>query len=131
VNSSPPATWRAYVNSLFGPEIIRDLRLRDYGFEVVERNPASFSPFADGRCLLLGGDAAANLAEIAKFSARDAIAYPKYEAMLERVASVLEPLLDAWPDGRIKAYVDAGELLAAVPVAVLVADSPAARAQTG
>jgi phytoene dehydrogenase-like protein len=83
----------AYVNSLFRPEIIRDLRLRDYGFDVVERNPASFSPFADGRYLLLGGDAAANLAEIAKFSARDALAYPKYEAMLERVASVLEPTL--------------------------------------
>jgi phytoene dehydrogenase-like protein len=83
----------AYVNSLFRPEIIRDLRLRDYGFEVVERNPASFSPFADGRYLLLGGDAAANLAEIAKFSTRDAVAYPKYEAMLERVASVLEPTL--------------------------------------
>jgi len=83
----------AYVNSLFRPEIIRDLRLRDYGFEVVERNPASFSPFADGRYLLLGGDATANLAEIAKFSARDALAYPKYEAMLERVASVLEPTL--------------------------------------
>src|SRR5947209_16641917 len=37
----------AYVNSLFRPEIIRDLRLRDYGFELLERNPASFSPFLD------------------------------------------------------------------------------------
>ncbi len=83
----------AYVNSLFRPEIVRDLRLHDYGFESVERNPASFSPFADGRYLLLGGDAASNLAEIAKFSRRDALAYPQYEAMLERVASVLEPTL--------------------------------------
>src|ERR1700690_589553 len=47
----------AYVNSLFRPEIIRDLRLRDYGFEVVERNPSSFSPFHDGRHLFLGPDA--------------------------------------------------------------------------
>src|SRR5262249_13655332 len=39
----------AYVNSLFRKEIIRDLRLAEYGFEVLERNPASFSPFADGR----------------------------------------------------------------------------------
>ncbi|MGC1984574.1 MAG: FAD-dependent oxidoreductase, partial [Candidatus Cybelea sp.] len=34
----------AYVNSLFRPEIIRDLRLAEYGFEAIERNPASFSP---------------------------------------------------------------------------------------
>ena len=34
----------AYVNSLFRPEIIRDLRLKDYGYEALERNPSSFSP---------------------------------------------------------------------------------------
>ena len=34
-----------------------------------------------------------NLREIAKFSGRDAESYPKYEAMLERVADVLEPTL--------------------------------------
>src|ERR1700730_12617476 len=47
----------AYVNSLFRPEIIRDLRLKEYGFEVVERNPSSFSPFPDRRSLLVGPDA--------------------------------------------------------------------------
>ena len=83
----------AYVNSLFRPEIIRDLRLHDYGFEVCERNPASFSPFLDGRYLMLGGGHDENLREIAKFSTRDAQAYPQYEAMLERVAAVVEPTL--------------------------------------
>src|SRR5581483_10547434 len=62
----------AYVNSLFRPEIIRDLRLKDYGFELLERNPASFSPFLDGRYLMLGSSKAGDLQEIAKFSARDA-----------------------------------------------------------
>ena len=89
----------AYVNSLFRPEIIRDLRLRDYGFELIERNPSSFSPFLDGRYLMLGPDNAANLREIAKFSRKDADNYPQYEAMLERVASVIEPtLLQAPPN---------------------------------
>ncbi|MDQ2908531.1 MAG: NAD(P)/FAD-dependent oxidoreductase [Candidatus Eremiobacteraeota bacterium] len=83
----------AYVNSLFRPEIIRDLRLNDFGFEVLERDPASFSPFADGRYLLLGSGISADRDEIAKFSAKDAAAYPDYETMLERVASVLEPTL--------------------------------------
>ncbi|MGZ3507556.1 MAG: phytoene desaturase family protein [Vulcanimicrobiaceae bacterium] len=87
----------AYVNSLFRPEIIRDLRLHDYGFSVVERNPSSFSPFLDGRHLFLGPDRAMNLSEIGKFSRKDAENYPKYEAMLERVASVVEPTLTQTP----------------------------------
>src|ERR671935_1819555 len=41
----------AYVNSLFHTEIVRDLRLRDYGLEILPRNPASFTPFPDGRSL--------------------------------------------------------------------------------
>src|SRR5215831_14029737 len=74
----------AYVNSLFRPEIIRELRLADYGFALLERNPSSFTPFPDGRHLLLGPDADLNRREIGKFSERDAENYPKYEAMLER-----------------------------------------------
>ncbi len=87
----------AYVNSLFRPEIIRDLRLYDYGFELLERNPSSFTPFLDGRYLMLGPDHQRNLAEIGKFSRRDAEAYPAYQAMLERVASVIEPTLIQTP----------------------------------
>ena len=87
----------AYVNSLFRPEIARDLHLRDYGFELLERNPASFTPFLDGRYLMLGRDGAENAREIAKFSARDAERYPQYEAMLERVAAVVEPTIDETP----------------------------------
>src|SRR5215211_1406234 len=48
----------AYVNSLLRPEIIRDLELRRHGFELLPRNPSSFSPFPDGRSLLLGPDRA-------------------------------------------------------------------------
>src|SRR6266487_7105853 len=47
----------AYVNSLFRPSIVRDLRLADYGYEVLARNPSSFTPFPDGRSLLMGPDA--------------------------------------------------------------------------
>src|SRR5690348_7684706 len=83
----------AYVNSLFRKEITRDLRLKEHGFELLERNPSSFSPFHDGRYLLLGADAASNRREIAKFSGRDAENYPKYESMLERVADAVEPTL--------------------------------------
>src|SRR5881396_310306 len=76
----------AYVNSLFRKEIINDLKLHENGFTLLERLPSSFSPFLDGRYLLMGGDKDLTRREISKFSPRDAEAYPKYEAMLERVA---------------------------------------------
>jgi phytoene dehydrogenase-like protein len=101
----------AYVNSLFRPEIIRDLRLDGYGFEAIERNPASFSPFLDGRYLMLGRGLTQDAEEIAKFSKRDAQNYPKYEAMLERVASVVEPTLTQVPPNLLRPSL--GQLLEA------------------
>ncbi len=87
----------AYVNSLFRPQIVRDLGLRGYGFETLERLPASFSPFLDGRHLFLSGDSSADQMEIAKFSRKDAANFSDYEAMLRRVAALIEPLLDERP----------------------------------
>ena len=92
----------AYVNSLFSPEIIDELRLKDYGFAVLERNPSSFTPFLDGRYLLMGADAKLNHEQIGKFSAKDAEAYPKYERMLERVANLIEPTLKMTPPNILK-----------------------------
>lgn len=89
----------AYVFSLFLPEIIRDLRLKPYGLKILPRVPSSFTPLLDGRSLLMGPDEQLCRREIAKFSERDAEAYPKYTALLERVAQVLEPMLaKASPD---------------------------------
>jgi phytoene dehydrogenase-like protein len=87
----------AYVNSLLRPEIIRDLELKRHGFQMLPRNPSSFTPFPDGRSLLLGPDKALTHREIAKFSSRDAEALPRYEAMLQRVADFLEPTLTMTP----------------------------------
>ena len=77
----------AYVVSLFHKVIVSDLRLAEYGFEVLPRDPSSFTPYPDGRFLILGPSQALNRAEISKFSPRDALGYPEYEAMLERVAA--------------------------------------------
>lgn len=83
----------AYVNSLLRPEIIRDLELKRHGFQMIPRNPSSFTPLPDGRYLLMGPDRDMTLREIAKFSAKDAENFPRYEEMLTRVADFLEPLL--------------------------------------
>jgi phytoene dehydrogenase-like protein len=47
--------------------------------------------------LMMGPDAERTRDEIAKFSERDAERYPEYEAMLERVAAVVEPTLTMAP----------------------------------
>src|SRR6184192_2206234 len=67
----------AYVNSLLRPEIIRDLELKKHGFQMIPRSPSSFTPFPDGRYLMMGPDRAMTQKEIAKFSTKDAEAYPR------------------------------------------------------
>lgn len=83
----------SYVVSLLLPEIMRDLRLKQYGLNILPRNPSSFTPLLDGRSLLMGPDERATCREIGKFSERDASKYPQYNRLLEKVAAVLEPLL--------------------------------------
>ena len=87
----------AYVNSLLRPEIIRDLDLKRHGFKMLPRNPSSFTPFPDGRSLMLGPNKAMTHREVSKFSGRDADALPRYEQMLERVAAFIEPTLTQTP----------------------------------
>ncbi len=87
----------AYVSSLLRPQVIKELELTRYGFEMLPRSPSSFTPFPDGRSLLMGPDRALTHAEISKFSPRDAEALPEYEATLLRVAEFIEPLLDETP----------------------------------
>lgn len=89
----------SYVVSLLVPEIISDLQLKQNGLRILPRSPSSFTPTTDGRHLLLGPDQAFNQGQIAKFSEKDALAYPEYERLLESVADQLEPLLsDVAPD---------------------------------
>ncbi len=87
----------AYVNSLFRQDIIRDFGLEKYGFQVLEREPSSFTPFPDGRHLLLGADHRLNHEEISKFSTRDANNYSAYEDMLDRIKRVVDPILTMTP----------------------------------
>ncbi|MCZ6782646.1 MAG: NAD(P)/FAD-dependent oxidoreductase [Proteobacteria bacterium] len=87
----------AYVAGLLRPAVIRELGLRAHGLRLLERNPSSYTPLPDGPGLLLGRDPAANAAEIRTFSARDAERYPAYQALLDRAARALEPMLDVPP----------------------------------
>ncbi|HWE50817.1 MAG TPA: NAD(P)/FAD-dependent oxidoreductase [Bryobacteraceae bacterium] len=87
----------AYLVSLLQERIVRELELERFGYQVIPKDPAFFSVYPDGRHLFFWQDEKKTLAEIAKFSARDAIAYPKYEAYLESLAVVVESLLLVTP----------------------------------
>ena len=89
-------TSLSYVVSLLPPDLVRDLRLEQHGYHVYPQGPY-FAPRADGRYLRLPHDPAQRHAEIAKFSAADADAYPRYEEHLAGIGRVLGPLLHQIP----------------------------------
>lgn len=83
----------SYVVSLLQPKIVRDLRLRRFGYEVDPLDPAYFTPFPDGRSLLMWDEPQRAAAEIATISAPDADAYLRYTRDLDRLAAFVRPLL--------------------------------------
>ncbi len=97
-------TTAAQVLSLLRPQIIRDLKLHEHGYRFIPMT-SSFTPFSDGRSLLLGLGDAQDRAAIAAFSERDAARWPRYEHTMGRLAAAIRPILDAIPPdiGRIGA----------------------------
>ncbi len=89
-------TSLSYVVSLLPPDLVADLALARHGYHVFPQGPY-FAPRADGRYLRLPEDPAARHAEISKFSASDASAYPAYEGHLQKIANVLAPMLEEIP----------------------------------
>ncbi len=83
----------SYLCSLLQEKVIRDLDLPKYGYQVFPKDPAFFSPFPDGRSLILWSETRRTCEEIAKFSRRDAEAYPRYEEFIDHLARFVEPLL--------------------------------------
>ncbi len=86
----------SYVLSLLRPEIIRDLRLPEHGLEVLPCR-TSFTPFPDGRSLLLGLGPQEDARQIARFSKKDAEAYPRFNSAIARMADYVRPTLAMIP----------------------------------
>src|SRR5512133_1028095 len=87
----------AYLTSLLQERIVRELDLPAFGYHVDAKDPAFFSPFPDGRHFFMWQDRGRTLDEIAKFSRRDAAAWPAYEEQLERLSRLIEHLLLSVP----------------------------------
>jgi phytoene dehydrogenase-like protein len=92
--------WRvntySYVAGLMPRAIIRDVGLDRQGLSIMPYG-AYLVPTVDGRTLELHHDTARTCASIARFSKRDARAYPAWEAWLEGIADTVWPLFTQVP----------------------------------
>src|SRR5207249_9190620 len=79
--------------SLMPPTIIRELRLKEFGYDVTPFGPY-FQAYPDGRAVTVyPDDSQRSYDSIAEFSKRDADTMPKWEAWLQGVADVMGPLM--------------------------------------
>jgi phytoene dehydrogenase-like protein len=83
----------SYVVSMLQPKIVSELRLHDFGYEAVPLDPsyATFGP--DGEPIPFASDTSRTQEAIARYSKKDAEAYPRFEELLGRAAGFLRPLL--------------------------------------
>ena len=72
----------SYTVSLLRPKVIKDMRLHERGWRIIERTISNFFPHENGY-LKLGGGTARTQAEFARYSAKDAETFPHYEEALE------------------------------------------------
>jgi phytoene dehydrogenase-like protein len=101
----------SYVMALLQPRVILDLELAKFGFEVI-KPPPMFQPFPDGRCLIFWDDLTKTCEEIAKFSRKDAAAYPAYREHMRAVAAVARRFLwEIPPDPASRRLADVLDLL--------------------
>ena len=82
----------SYTVSLLNPQVINDMKLKEYGLSVVKRPISNFLPINDTNYLKLGGGLERTQAEFRKFSEKDANRLPDYYDRIEAVADVLRDL---------------------------------------
>jgi len=82
----------SYTVSLLNPEVISDMKLKEYGLSVVKRPISNFLPINSSNYLKLGGGLERTQMEFRKFSEKDANNLPDYYNRIEAVADVLRDL---------------------------------------
>src|SRR6478609_359352 len=90
-------TRLSYVMSLMPPTIVRELELERHGYKVHPMGPY-YQAFPEGGSLTIyEDDPARTYEQLAKWSKKDAEAWPKWNAWLEGIADVMGPLLTQVP----------------------------------
>ncbi|HEX9498084.1 MAG TPA: NAD(P)/FAD-dependent oxidoreductase [Mycobacterium sp.] len=90
-------TRLSYVMSLMPPTIVRELELERHGYKVHPMGPY-YQAFPEGGSLTIyEDDPARTYEQLAKWSKKDAEAWPRWNAWLEGIADVMGPLLTQVP----------------------------------
>ena len=87
----------SYTVSLLNPEVIKDMRLKENGLEIVKRPISNFLPIDDNNFLKVGGSIEKTQMQFRKFSNHDAEILPEYYRRIENVADVLRNLTTKTP----------------------------------
>jgi phytoene dehydrogenase-like protein len=87
----------SYVVSLLPPQVVDDLRLRDFGYRVSLIDPDYYLPYTDGTSLTIWGDAVKTAEQIASRSRADADSYLEFDRYFDRVAHLLRDLMMVTP----------------------------------
>lgn len=98
--------WRlstcSYVCNLLLPEVVEELELRRFGYDIRPFDPQYFVPFPDGSYFMSALDGRVTREHIAKFSKADVAAYDRYWEMWDRILERMRPLLlkpaPSWSD---------------------------------
>ena len=79
------------------PAVARDLDLSRHGLALLQPDVRVFAPAADGRAIVLYGDAAKTARELETTSPHDAKGYLQFHESLGRIGKVLAPLVTMTP----------------------------------
>jgi len=79
------------------PQVVTDLNLAQHGLEFITPEVRVLSLTTDQRSLCIYNETARTVAEIEKFSSKDAKSYPDFLTSFSRIGSVLAPILSMTP----------------------------------
>ena len=91
------ASTAAYIASMLRPEVIRDLRLADYGLKMVACDPVVQSVLPDGRVISWWSDQARMREELLQKAPEDMDRFFEVDEELRRLAAYLQPFFMETP----------------------------------
>ncbi len=106
------ASTTSYIASMLRPEVIRDLKLAQYGLRMVPCDPALQVPFPDGQLVSWWANRDRVVVELRKISVKDAATFVRMDDRLKKLARYLQPFfLEPPPEVDTKSLGGWGDLL--------------------
>ena len=85
------ASTTSYIASMLRPEVIRDLKLAEYGLRMIPCDPAIQVPFLDGQVVPWWADRERARAEFRRICPQDAETFVRVDDRLKKLARYLQP----------------------------------------